>query len=248
MITLPEQLEKLSKQENLIAQGAESLVYFAQHPYLPQQECIVKYRPKKPYRLPELDAQLSKHRTLAEARVLQKLALGDVEVPHLVFIDAKNGLIYMEKIEGLSVKQWIWNEEGDTEGGAQEAGDKSRSLPDGDVSSLKDTLVLVGQEIGKLHKSDIVHGDLTTSNVMLRDGKPVIIDFGLASVSTLAEDKAVDLYVMERAVLSTHPVHSQQYCDWLFEGYLAVVGKSQKEVMRKLEDVRQRGRKRSMLG
>lgn len=32
-----------------------------------------------------------------------------------------------------------------------------------------------------------------------------MIDFGLASVSTLAEDKAVDLYVLERAFASTHP-------------------------------------------
>lgn len=248
MITLPVELEPLSKQENLIAQGAESLVYSATHPYLADQECIVKYRPKKPYRLPELDAQLSKHRTLAEARILQKLALSDVAVPHLVFVDAKNAFIYMEKIEGLSVKQWIWDEEGDPEGGASVAGDITRSLPDGDVSSLKDTLTLVGREIGKLHKTDIVHGDLTTSNIMLRDGKPVVIDFGLASHSTLAEDKAVDLYVMERAVLSTHPVHSSKYCEWLFDGYLAVVGKTQKEVMRKLEDVRLRGRKRSMVG
>lgn len=54
----------------------------------------------------------------------------------------------------------------------------------------------------------MVHGDLTTSNIMLRDGnagKIVMIDFGLSYISTLVEDKAVDLYVMERAFLSTHP-------------------------------------------
>lgn len=32
----------------------------------------------------------------------------------------------------------------------------------------------------------------------------VAIDFGLTTTSTLAEDKAVDLYVMERALISTH--------------------------------------------
>jgi TP53 regulating kinase-like protein len=72
----------------------------------------------------------------------------------------------------------------------------------------------VGIQIAKLHFADIIHGDLTTSNMMLRAAKPqaptrsnqeiVMIDFGLASVASLVEDKAVDLYVLERAFLSTH--------------------------------------------
>ncbi len=32
-----------------------------------------------------------------------------------------------------------------------------------------------------------------------------MIDFGLSTVQTSIEDKAVDLYVFERAVMSTHP-------------------------------------------
>lgn len=67
-----------------------------------------------------------------------------------------------------------------------------------------------------MHDADIVHGDLTTSNIMVRDvmdkadanqlkQEVVLIDFGLATIQTLMEDKAVDLYVLERAFLSTHP-------------------------------------------
>ena len=65
----------------------------------------------------------------------------------------------------------------------------------------------IGIVIGKMHDADIVHGDLTTSNIMIReiDGKAVLIDFGLSTVSTVLEDKAVDLYVLERAFISTHP-------------------------------------------
>lgn len=33
----------------------------------------------------------------------------------------------------------------------------------------------------------------------------VLIDFGLSYVSVMPEDKAVDLYVLERAFSSTHP-------------------------------------------
>jgi len=32
-----------------------------------------------------------------------------------------------------------------------------------------------------------------------------MIDFGLSSNSTMIEDRAVDLYVLERAFISTHP-------------------------------------------
>jgi TP53 regulating kinase-like protein len=66
----------------------------------------------------------------------------------------------------------------------------------------------MGAIIATIHENNLVHGDLTTSNIMLRQSdsqKIVMIDFGLSYFSTLVEDKAVDLYVMERAFLSTHP-------------------------------------------
>jgi TP53 regulating kinase and related kinases len=156
-----------------------------------------------------------------------------------VFVDPKNGLIWMEYVVGLSLKQWIWNNE--------------QILVPEQVRSI---LLAVGNEIGKLHISDIVHGDLTSSNIMLRNDslEPVLIDFGLGSHSSLAEDKAVDLYVLERAISSTHPVNSQQYNEWLLEGYLQPSNSDRKarvkttEVLRRLEDVRMRGRKRSMVG
>ncbi len=115
----------------------------------------------------------------------------------------------------------------------------------------------------------IIHGDLTTSNLMLRTQKPlmtngdgsetghgetakllegevVLIDFGLASQSTQDEDRAVDLYVLERAFGSTHP-----RAESLFGEVLKAYGESFRGanvVLKRLEDVRMRGRKRSMLG
>jgi TP53 regulating kinase-like protein len=65
----------------------------------------------------------------------------------------------------------------------------------------------IGKAIGRIHNSNIIHGDLTTSNLMLRlpSLSLVVVDFGLSYISSMAEDKAVDLYVLERAFLSTHP-------------------------------------------
>ena len=66
--------------------------------------------------------------------------------------------------------------------------------------------VKIGRAVARLHDGGLVHGDLTTSNMILRDGDGVLvlIDFGLAANATLAEDKAVDLYVLERAITSAH--------------------------------------------
>lgn len=115
----------------------------------------------------------------------------------------------------------------------------------------------VGAAVGSLHTACVVHGDLTTSNMMLRpreegdkggvlDGEIVIIDFGLASQGTHEEERAVDLYVLERAFLSTHP-RAEKLFGEVLEGYKTAF-KGSKSVLRKLEDVRMRGRKRSMIG
>jgi len=63
-----------------------------------------------------------------------------------------------------------------------------------------------------MHDAEIVHGDLTTSNLMVKDSadsgaapEVVVIDFGLGMMKPNQEDKAVDLYVLERAFISTHP-------------------------------------------
>lgn len=121
----------------------------------------------------------------------------------------------------------------------------------------------IGMAIGRMHEVGIVHGDLTTSNLMVRGcndegmaeygGKEkqdeeeiVLVDFGLAGQSSQEEDKAVDLYVLERAFGSTHPEAEDE-----FKEVLRVYGESYKGakvVLKRLEEVRMRGRKRSMVG
>lgn len=131
-------------------------------------------------------------------------------------------------------------------------------------------LKTIGRAVGSLHKTGVIHGDLTTSNLMLRTGKPgtpdgtdadiprmddgrpslagdiVLIDFGLAGQSIQDEDKAVDLYVLERAFGSSHP-RTEQFFEQVLKGY-AEGYKGALTVLKRLEDVRMRGRKRSMIG
>ena len=102
-----------------------------------------------------------------------------------------------------------------------------------------------------MHQNNIIHGDLTTSNMLLKgpvdDLDLVMIDFGLGYVENVAEDKGVDLYVLERALLSTHP-RTEKFFEVLLASYTSVCGKSSQEVIRKLDEVRLRGRKRTMVG
>lgn len=54
-------------------------------------------------------------------------------------------------------------------------------------------------------ESNIVHGDLTSSNIMIQNtsNAPALIDFGLSSFAALVEDKAVDLYVLARSFFNS---------------------------------------------
>jgi len=132
------------------------------------------------------------------------------------------------------------------------------------IDALRELAIAIGRVVGTMHRSHIIHGDLTTSNLLLV-GKPedcciAVIDFGLASIEETAEDKGVDLYVLQRALLSTHPsteplfeaiLHSYK------ETYTCVSGNAGRgnrggatadEVLRKLDEIRLRGRKRAMVG
>lgn len=106
----------------------------------------------------------------------------------------------------------------------------------------------LGALLAKLHDGGLIHGDLTTSNMLVRtvDSLVVMIDFGLAYFSTLPEDKGVDLYVLERALMSTHSDKP-----WLFKVILETYRSSSSQysaTFNRFAEVRQRGRKRTMVG
>lgn len=254
----------------LITQGAEGRLYKTSY-LLPDVPCALKHRPSKPYRHPLLDAKLTRHRILAEARILQKCRREGVAVPALYSVDESNGVLAIEWIPGAPVRvrvnEWLRRRK---EARQQKGQDPTAEVAgdENGVEELKGLMRRMGEAVGALHKSGVVHGDLTTSNMMLRpwekgkgpsnghaeapvaeeslDGEIVIIDFGLASQGTADEDRAVDLYVLERAFGSTHP-KAEGLFSVVLDGYRGTF-KGAPVVLKKLEDVRLRGRKRSMLG
>ncbi len=235
----------------IIRLGAEAIVYRAF--FLDSLPSLLKHRPKKTWRHPTLDARLTKHRIFAEARLLQKCRKLGIPVPAVYFLDEARGDLWMEWIDGSSVRDVLYGS------------------MDVDVDAMMES---IGRTIAALHAQNVVHGDLTTSNLMRRgstgtgtalskspipsraststedtdkEGEIVLIDFGLGTVSCQDEDKAVDLYVLERAFLSSHP-DSEGHFRLALTAYGKFGGRRGATVLSRLEDVRLRGRKRSMVG
>ncbi|KAK8095617.1 uncharacterized protein PG998_002246 [Apiospora kogelbergensis] len=268
---LPPILQRSASTAELITQGAEGRLYRTTW-LAPDRFCALKHRPSKPYRHPTLDARLTRHRILSEARILQKCRREGVAVPALYGIDESQGVLSMEWVPGrpvrVEVNEYLQRRSGKYPGRARDsvARDEEGAAP------LVGLMRRVGEAVGKLHKAGIVHGDLTTSNMMVRpwernkktgpingshqeddddtehslEGEIVVIDFGLASQGSADEDRAVDLYVLERAFGSTHP-RAESLFPVVLEAYKDTF-KAASVVLKKLEDVRMRGRKRSMLG
>ncbi|TMW62933.1 hypothetical protein Poli38472_005551 [Pythium oligandrum] len=215
----------------LISQGAEAKVYETEFSGRP---CIVKERIKKSYRLPILDTKLSHRRLVQEARCIMKCRKAGVLTPCIYLIDEDNGRIYTEKIQGGSVKEYL------------RAAYKKDPKYGPEATRLAYS---IGAAIAKMHDADIVHGDLTTSNMMLSSAEATevtVIDFGLANSQPLPEDKAVDLYVMERAFDSTH-INSELLVAEVLRAYKACSRRAD-STFQKLAAVRLRGRKRTMVG
>ncbi|KAL1919949.1 uncharacterized protein VTP21DRAFT_1881 [Calcarisporiella thermophila] len=209
----------------LIKQGAEARVFelnFFSRP------AIAKERFPKTYRHPSLDQKLTTRRVTQEARSLHKCRRAGIDVPTPYFVDLTKHVIYMEKIIGKTVRDFLLNKP--------------------DQKDVEEVMGRIGEALAKMHAADVVHGDLTTSNLIVRDGNHslAIIDFGLSYVSALVEDQAVDLYVLERAFLSTHPNSENMFAS-ILNAY-AKHAKQSKPVLKKLDEVRLRGRKRSMVG
>ncbi|GAB2237493.1 hypothetical protein Droror1_Dr00015395 [Drosera rotundifolia] len=213
----------------LLKQGAEARVFTST---FVGKKSIVKERFSKKYRHPTLDSKLTLKRLNAEARCMTKARRLGVRTPVLYAVDQVLHTLTFEYIEGPSVKDILL--EFGVNGIVQER--------------LDDIATQIGDAIAKLHDGGLIHGNLTTSNMLVQDSSNqlVFIDFGLSFTSTLPEDKAVDLYVLERALLSMH-----SFCGNVMDRVLSAYRKSSKQwssTLNKLAQVRQRGRKRTMVG
>ncbi len=182
--------------KKIIHQGAEAVILLDS-----KKNIIIKRRVKKEYRIKEIDEKIRKIRTRSEGRILKK-ASEVVPVPEIVDINETSKEIIMRFIKGKKLSDFL----------DSFALNKQKNL-------LKD----IGSSVAKLHDLDIIHGDLTTSNMILSDSdsKVYFIDFGLGFRSHRFEDKAVDIYLFKQALEARHFKNWEALFKSFLEGYKA---------------------------
>lgn len=199
----------LKLEDGLIAKGAESNI--VEGKYL-DEDVILKNRIPKGYRIPEIDNKIRKSRTKLEAKLLSDVKRSGVRSPILYDVDLDDKIITMEKIEGKMVKDII--------------------SFDNDDLAFK-----IGNSIAKIHNQNIIHGDITTSNILLTpDGELVFLDFGLGRYSDLFEDKAVDLLVLKKSLQSINQKIASHIFDMVLKGY------NNDKIANKIKEIELRGR------
>lgn len=199
--------------KRIVARGAEAILYAETHG---GSNAMVKERAEKKYRQKEIDSEIRKDRTKRESRLLEEASRIGVPVPRLIKTDAEEARIIMEDVKGSKLKD---------------------SLDVMRPEERKRLFRMLGEEIAKLHSKGIVHGDLTTSNVLIREGRLVIIDFGLGAFSGRIEDMAMDIVLLKDVLKSSHP--GIDVWDSFIEGYSF---EKKEMVLKRLREVEKRGR------
>lgn len=178
---------------------------------------IVKKRRKKGYRIKELDSRLRLFRTKREAKIFGKLKGLDIAVPMLISSDEKKTTLEMEFIEGKRLRDALSS------------------------NNCEKFCGEVGEKIGIMHSNNIIHGDLTTSNMIKSNSTIYFVDFGLGFFSDKAEDKAVDLHLLKQALNSSHSSLAEKSFTAVIKGYKKT-NSSSREILKRLEKVEGRGR------
>lgn len=204
----------------LIRKGAEASIFLEEWH---GRRVVMKTRFPKPYRVDSLDASIRLARTSREAHLLHDSKRAGVPTPTVYQVETDTCTIIMEYVEGPRLKE---------------------ALTKMGQSDLRSTCRLVGTLISRLHSNGIVHSDLTTSNMILRDGERLFfIDFGLGDYSGELEARGVDLLLMSRAFKSTHFSLYSKAFEAVVEGYRSVAGEDDTQLaLKKMREIEKRGR------
>ncbi|MFX0098335.1 MAG: Kae1-associated kinase Bud32 [Candidatus Hodarchaeota archaeon] len=214
--------------DNVFKKGAEATLYKGTWFSLP---VLYKVRVKKAYRHPVLDEKIRSERTANESRIMENLLFNGIPVPCIYEVDVKDHYIVMEYMSGKRLKDVIPLME----------------------EKLEGIFMEIGKHVARMHDIGIIHGDLTTSNIIhyqepgSNECKLTFIDFGLSKYSVNVEDKSVDIHLFKRVITSTHIEFFDQIFPAFLKGYEEILvkdGKREKfnQIIKRLEKIETRGR------
>jgi Kae1-associated kinase Bud32 len=212
----------------IIQHGAEAVI-------LLDKDKIIKRRVPKSYRIKELDEKIRSRRTKSEVKLLEK-ASKIISVPNILdnkyfrrggwVGKSQTYQILMPFIKGKKLSEHLDN------------------FP---LKKQKEICKKIGENVARLHDEDIIHGDLTTSNmicdsVSLHTLRPKVyfIDFGLGFISHKIEDKAVDLHLLRQALEAKHFKNWRKLFNEILKSYAS--SENSKKVLQQFEKVESRGR------
>jgi TP53 regulating kinase and related kinases len=203
-----------NQNKKIIGKGAEAIITL-------ERDKVKKTRISKSYRLPELDKKIIKRRTKAETKIMIK-ASEIISIPKPETQKKENEII-MPFIQGEKLSEYLDS-----------------------YSSEKQEKIMyeLGKSIAKLHLSGIIHGDLTTSNMIYSQEKVFLIDFGLAFQNGKYEDKGVDLHLLKQALEAKHFRNWQTLFKEFEVGYRSIEPKEAQKIFDRMKAIEKRGRYR----
>ena len=205
--------------KQMLARGAESIIYKIEQW---GQSYVLKWRQSKPYLLNKIDSQLRKARINRECKMLTISRTLGVCTPAVHSVDLYNHTIMMDFIDGTQFKQL------------------AGQIPMPELVRLCHNF---GQLIALLHTGNVVHGDPTTSNVIVdKHARLWLVDFGLSEMNATLETKGVDLHLIQRALETTHWDLQETMLEATLEGYVEVQGDSAESILSRMKEIRERGR------
>lgn len=207
-------------QTRLIKKGAEASLFLTQWH---NRKAIIKVRIPKRYRPEALDKQIRSYRTIHEPQLMHEAKATGVATPLIYMVNVPESTIIMQYIEGQQMKVLL---------------NKAAKI---DRHAI---CVAIGESVARLHKAGLIHGDLTTSNmIQAPDGRIFFVDFGLGEKNIELEAKGVDLHLLKRALQSTHYMFWEECFQAVLCGYTSVLGVELAEkVYEKTREIERRGR------
>lgn len=175
-----------------------------------EMDKVIKTRLKKDYRIKELDERLRSERTRAEAKIMSEARRLGIPTP--IIYDVGRFDLVMEAIDGPPLKDVI----------------------DDELARQAGTLV------GRLHAGGIIHGDLTTSNMLVKGGRIYLIDFGLSFWDEMLESRGVDVHVFYQTLISSHKEHERLMA--AFAGGYRSSFRGADAVLERVREIEYRGR------